>query len=353
MRKVLLFLLLLSTAAQAQFGRQYWHPTANGITNLNGSGVTIYGPFSSAPQTFSGDSIPWTAGQIFSHTISANSSFYMKGATNGQQIVLFSTASGSYTLSFPGVYWVNNDTLAQAASGTSVFSFIDVNDTIWASGASSSSASSSYWFVNSHGNLYDTSASTLFGDSTKYSGSTSILQAIAKSASQDTVLVGFSNTGGTLVQLGLNWLFINSSGPTFEAAAYSAYEGGGYQQERGATYAIDPDGNDVSLGSAHAQIATIPYGPVNSHVTQSSVSGSTSGTAVFSEPFQGTSYKKVIVYLNALSGTASYTFPTAFSFTPAIVTTNGPAASVVTSLSTTAMTVTGAPTTGFIVLEGY
>lgn len=87
--------------------------------------------------------------------------------------------------------------------------------------------------------------------------------------------------------------------------------------------------------------------------TQTTVSGSTSGTAVYSQPEQGASYKRVIVYCNVLLGMASYTFPTAFTNTPAIVTTNGPGSGVVTALSTTAMTITGATTTGFVIIEGY
>lgn len=93
-------------------------------------------------------------------------------------------------------------------------------------------------------------------------------------------------------------------------------------------------------------------GAINSAITETTVGNSTSGNSTFSEPFAGAAFKKVVVYLDAALGTASYTFPIAFINTPAIVTTNQVGSAVVTSLSTTAITVTGATTTGYITLEG-
>jgi lysophospholipase L1-like esterase len=95
-----------------------------------------------------------------------------------------------------------------------------------------------------------------------------------------------------------------------------------------------------------------PGGPVyRATSTLTTVNGSSAGSAVFTEPFQGASYKKVIIQLGStLSGTASYTFPSAFTNTPLVVNTD-PA---VTAISATAVTVTGTLTLPrTVVLEGY
>lgn len=92
---------------------------------------------------------------------------------------------------------------------------------------------------------------------------------------------------------------------------------------------------------------------INPAQTTTVVLGSVSGTAEFSQSFAGATYSKIMIYCNALHGTASFTFPVSFAYTPVILTTSGLAAALVTSLSTTAITVTGAPSTGFLIIEGY
>lgn len=85
---------------------------------------------------------------------------------------------------------------------------------------------------------------------------------------------------------------------------------------------------------------------------QTTLTGS-AGTAVCSEPFRGSSYKKIIVYLNGYTDTSTqtYTFPTAFSHTPYVYgLTAGVSGATVT---TTSVKFTVTAQTGFVFLEGY
>ena len=90
----------------------------------------------------------------------------------------------------------------------------------------------------------------------------------------------------------------------------------------------------------------------NTAAVQTSVNGSTSGTALFNEPQDGKYYKVVMIYCNLLIGTASYTYPVAFTNTPVVLSTSGLPITLVSSISSTGCTVTGTTSTGILIIEG-
>jgi hypothetical protein len=81
------------------------------------------------------------------------------------------------------------------------------------------------------------------------------------------------------------------------------------------------------------------------------VNGSVSGTATFKQTDAGTAFKRVVIYCNALNGTASYTYTTAFTNTPDVISQN--LTGIATTVSNTAITLTGAVSSGHVLLEGY
>ena len=93
-------------------------------------------------------------------------------------------------------------------------------------------------------------------------------------------------------------------------------------------------------------------GSINSAAPQTTLTG-TVGTAICSQPFQGSSYKKAIIYLSGYTdtGTQIYTFPTAFTNTPYVY---GLSAGVSgATVSTTQITFATTTVSGFVFVEGY
>lgn len=129
--------------------------------------------------------------------------------------------------------------------------------------------------------------------------------------------------------------------------------GGYFESSSGYSLVVPVGGGFVGIGTVTPSAMLNVVGDVAIDSVQLVVSGSTSGNATFSQPQSGVATKEIIIYCNALLGTASYTFPTAFTNTPGIVATSVVGAGVITSLSNTAVTVTGAATTGFIKLIGF
>jgi hypothetical protein len=108
---------------------------------------------------------------------------------------------------------------------------------------------------------------------------------------------------------------------------------------------------DVGNGTAGDKSGTLQAAVFNPGAAQTVINCSTSGTFTISQPFQGASYKMVIGYMSACLGTATYTFPTAFTNIPgpATILTGGTVTPTTTSLSFTEV----APLTQVIQYVGY
>ena len=117
---------------------------------------------------------------------------------------------------------------------------------------------------------------------------------------------------------------------------------------------INPSGSPT-VSSLTA--TTVNYSVENPNTTQTTLTGTTAGSIVWSQPLQGSALKLVIMYANGYENTTttaqSITFTKAFTNTPAVlVNTTG----MTITVSTTGVTLpTGmtAAATGWIIIAGY
>ena len=101
----------------------------------------------------------------------------------------------------------------------------------------------------------------------------------------------------------------------------------------------------------------LPYQVIGAGTKQqTTLKGTTAGTAVWSQPGQDSSSKRVLVYLNgyenATATAQTITYPVAFTNTPKITSDDSGGSSA----STTALTLPasmGTTKTGWIIVEGY
>ncbi len=111
--------------------------------------------------------------------------------------------------------------------------------------------------------------------------------------------------------------------------------------------------NTLSVSGAATFSSTI-----NPNASQSTLSGATAGSVVYSEPFTGSSYKKVVLFFNGYENDTTtnqtITYPTAFSTVAAITFNN---TGLTLSTSTTTLTITSPDSTttytGLAIVEGY
>lgn len=111
-------------------------------------------------------------------------------------------------------------------------------------------------------------------------------------------------------------------------------------------------GNFAMGGNSITGAAAVSTAIVQNTASQTTLTGSV-GTAICSQPEQGSSYKKVAVFLNGYTdtGTQTFTFPVAFVKAPYVYGLASGVAGATTTTSSIKFTVT--TLTGFVFAEGY
>jgi len=109
--------------------------------------------------------------------------------------------------------------------------------------------------------------------------------------------------------------------------------------------------------SSSATVGTVNYSVENPNTSQNTLTGTSAGSIVWSQPLQGSALKLVILYANGYENTTStaqsITFTKAFTNTPAtLVNTTGMSITVSTTGVTLPASMT-ATATGWIIIAGY
>lgn len=215
----------------------------------------------------------------------------------------------------------NGNTVTLAASGTDTIKPLDFNATAITVAASGGivtlvSDGTSVYRAGTYPNFTGHVQSNTYG----------IYESINPVGSNGLRINGSAGSGDTWIELG---------GGSDKVEVHGYYE-----------VALNAPGGVIKFGS--------PAQPNNS---QSTLAGTTAGSVVWSQPFQGNAYKKFVGaaegYENTTATHQTITFPVAFSQTPAIVSNGGLTGLTVTTTTLTLPASMGATVSGTIIVEGF
>jgi len=122
---------------------------------------------------------------------------------------------------------------------------------------------------------------------------------------------------------------------------------------------VNPSGSPTvsSLTATTVTSSTVNYSVENPNTTQNTLTGTSAGSIVWSQPMQGSALKLVILYANGYENTTttaqSITFTKAFTNTPAVLVNTTGMSITVSATGVTLPASMTAVATGWIIIAGY
>lgn len=139
----------------------------------------------------------------------------------------------------------------------------------------------------------------------------------------------------------LDWAIQTGQIATAQSRNFQSWDGSVYQDV-------------IRMQAGYADILRGRY--INMTTTQTTLNGTTSGSIIWSMPFQGSSYKRFIAFLSGYRNNTSIAqqikFPIAFNKIPKLVVDDSNVSSVSTTILTLPISMNSA-ITGWIIVEGY
>lgn len=165
-----------------------------------------------------------------------------------------------------------------------------------------------------------------------------------------------AGTGNATGVLGVPLNISNLSNGQILTYSSSGYWYNGSAASSGVSSVSNTDGTLTISPTTGAVVASVSY-PIKNTTAQTTLTGTTAGSVVWSQPEQGSAYKKFVGYASGYENTTTtaqtITFPTAFTNAPVI---SSNSTGMTLTASTTTLTLPASMTataTGWIIIEGY